>query len=166
MEIKKGQQDFKALFFCTQALDMSNKIYDYAQTILIENEKSVATDGKKLFLSNCFTIQKGYYTVTKKTKQLIILKKRTSCSFPNYQNILNNQPKNKLCSVNFGSHKAAHINKLIKLLPENIGIDTKFLDLLIGEYNVFYDTENTNTPLFFKNDTKTAVIMPLFIENL
>ena len=165
MEVTKNQKDFAAISFCCNALDSKIKT-SYAQAVCIKDGQCIATDSRKLFVDNC-NLPKGIYKVIKKTKQRISFVKDNTIKFPHYRTITDDLlRKQLLCSVCFGANKEANINKLIKALPAEIGINTEHLKPLEGSFDVYHNPKSPKSPLFFLNGSRLAIIMPLDLSKI
>ena len=167
MEITKKHKDFPALRFCCDALDF-NKTDHYAHVVCIKDEKCTATDGLRLFVAAC-SLPNGVYDVIKNTRQAVYLVKTDdNISFPDYKLVVYDFPDTRLCTITFGRSKSreANINKLIKSLPQDIGIDTTYLKPLEGRFDVFYNMSSPKSPIFLKRCDRMAIIMPMNLKNI
>lgn len=129
----------------------------------------VCTDGKRLhssLFSNKFGIDHGDYEIISKTKAKVtmakIMEDKHKQEYPNWKKLI---PENapKICDY-AGDNNHVEINKLIRALPKESGVNPRYLEPLNGfGFDVYHEGEMK--VIMFKNDTQTALIMPINMEN-
>lgn len=143
--------------------------------IAVSGKRAIATDGYRMHIANVKDcgIESGVYkVVTSTAKKIVLQENQEGHLFPDWKAVLPRHMGKKI-DLNWASSyrfkqwdtmsvKAARV---IRALPNNFTISLSFLEDCISEGSwTMYPSKSGACPAYFKNCTRSAVIMPIRID--
>ncbi len=165
----KNHSLFNQLSFVLQARS-TDDTREYMQTLHIEGEKAICTDGRRLHIySGNLHLEPGDYEVASVNKSQIILTPTSDYNFVDWKRVVPKKEKYKKADgkldMNCASLKKTELNKLSSkyfafIKQTDCPLDLTFFSALSNyTWEVYF--RNKNESVLFENKELTAVIMPM-----
>jgi len=167
MELTKWHPDFATLRFVARATTTPKDMRGALEYVNVETKDDkryiYGADGFRLHIGECEVLDDGMYKVTKNTASSVCVEPVTDpAKYPNIWHII---PDHKTCLGLLGTDTRVAIVRVIKWLPDDLGINYKYLldiELEDHDFEVYHD--GGRDAIVFQNKTLKAVIMPMFVK--
>ena len=157
-KITKNEEGFQAMRWLLRArgTDRNEPVFT---GVYFDEENIVCSDTKRLHLIPNTTDTRGLLSVVVNTAKEIILDGDIQGQFPPYKAILPKKQNNVI------TLKSSPSVAMFQIAQKNVCVNFKFLEDALDDFGpakcVFID--EPRAPIVITGETKTAIIMPLFV---
>lgn len=175
INFNKSDPDIDGVLFCIKALEKTKR-GDHAQittSLYVENGEMVSTDGHRMHVYKLNDpVKEGHYTVLQKSNVSILLQKQNLSGYPPWKTVFPECMTALIPNCYFDTiHDVVRSYvKIIRNLPDGIGLNYKYLEDLEGDgYDVSIGTKDLSFPIncmvLCKSISRKALIMTMKVDS-
>ena len=165
--IQTGKHDpiTKDLYWLTGCMK-KNAIRDHMRHVYVSDNTMTATDGNRMhhIKLNDEGYQDGFYLVAKRTKNdMILAYNGNDYVYPECKDLLTKPEGNELIAMKHEGSSSQAFANIIRNMEAN-AIDYNLLNDVLSDGDAWNVTIQTHEhPIFFENENKVAIVMPIRI---
>lgn len=173
--ITKNHKEFKSIEFVNKARSR-DKIKPIFTILNFDNGKVMASDSRRLHISQTEIEENGFFEVVKATKsEIILVESGIQGQFPNVDQIIYSDEKIKDCEFSqekveisplYGFFKVTAV--LLRALSSKMMINLDYVKDALQDYagavTIICNPNDAMTPIQFNYDNGKAVIMPILLK--
>ena len=135
--------------------------YNNIQKVCVTPKRVITTDAHRLHTFKMTEYPTGLYSLVSQTKKSIVLQKSEETNYSEIKKVFPKKYDKKLSIQHTSRDVGESYTKIVRALPECLGLNQNYLDDCLTEGSWKVGILNNGGPIRLRNCNKMAIIMPM-----